>query len=221
MSRDRSHMRDTRQIALAGIARAFPERTATAISRLQEVNEELHRGNQWLNEALGRAWTERPVPPEVRWSLVDRVAAGQYEVDPSGRAEIWDATLDGEWARAVVLHPPARLTCRIPSGEACRLTGFIGMHADVHEHPESGPVQFQLTVDDRLRWTCLLDARHREEDRSWLPFGIDVPARSAGSHEVELETCGIDGEKFRWALWRGLTASQATFSSQKLQPKAG
>jgi hypothetical protein len=170
---------------------------------------------------LGRAWAERPVPPEVLWSLVDRVAAGEYDVDPSGHAEIWDATLGGEFGRAVVLHPPARLTCLIPGGGACRLTGFIGMHPEMHEHSESGPVQFQLTVDDRQRWTCLLDARLREEDRSWLPFAIDVPARATESHEVQLETRGIDGQRFRWALWRGLAASQPTFSSQKLQPKAG
>jgi glycosyltransferase involved in cell wall biosynthesis len=222
MSRDRSHMQDTRRTALAGIARAFPERTAAAISRLQDVNEELHLGNQWLNDALSRLWAEPPLLSDI-WSLSERVASGDSDslTYGQGRAEIWDATLGNEFDRAVLLHPPARLTCRVPTGEACRIAGFVGIHVDVHNHPKSGPVRFQLTVDDRLRWTCVVDAKHREEDRSWLPFALDVPARASGDHEVRLETEGIGGEAFRWALWRGVAVSQPTFSSQKLQPKAG
>ena len=80
---------------------------------------------------------------------------------------------------------------------------------------------FTATVDDRLQWTCVVDPR-REGDRGWLSFVLDVPALTEGEHRVRLETAGVSGHSFRWALWKDLRfVHQANFSSQKLQPQAG
>jgi hypothetical protein len=221
MSRDRAHMTATRSAALSGVARAFPERIASAISCLQEIHQDLHRGNQWLNDALARAWAERPREPEVRSVLVDDLLAGRARIEGPGRAEAWDVEIDGQCEKAIVLHPPARLRFHLPSGEGFRLVGAVALHPDVHVNPRSGACYFDVTIDDRLRWTCLVDPARREEDRHWLPFEIDVPPRSAGGHDVQLETRGIDGDSFRWALWGGVRCVQPAFSIQKLQPKEG
>ena len=183
--------------------------------------EDLHRGNQWLNGALRQAWSERASEPQVLSSLVDDVLESRAQVDGSGRAEVWDVSIDARFERAIVLHPPARLTFRLPSGDGFRLTGVIALHPDVHSHPRSGACQFEVMADDRLRWTCLIDPARREEDRHWLPFEIDVPPHGSGGHEIHLETRGIGGDAFRWALWGGVRCVQPTFSIQKLQPKEG
>ena len=207
MSRDLAHMRSTRVAAIAKLARRYPERTGIAISALQDLHEDLHRGNLWLNEQLGRivdTVTSQAMPPATVASLVNDAASGRRLTDAEAHVAIWDVTINGSLERALVLHPPASVTFTIPTGDAVRVTGGVALHPDLWEHPDSGGCQFQITADDHLRWTGLIDPRSRVDDRRWVDFVLDLPARSSGMHTIQLETSGIGGNDYRWALWRGL-----------------
>lgn len=207
MSRDLSHMRSTRVAALTKLARRYPERAGVAISTLQDLHEDLHRGNQWLNEQLGRiadTVTSQAMSSAAVTSLVQDAAAGRRMTDTESHVAIWDVTINGLLDRALVLHPPAAVTFTVPTGGAMRLTGSVALHPDLWEHPESGGCQFQITADDHVRWIGLIDPCSRADDRRWIDFALDIPARASGVHTIQLETSGIGGNDYRWALWRGL-----------------
>lgn len=220
MSRDRAHMAATRTAALAKLARTWPDRMAQAVSGLQASCEDLHRTNEWLSDAVGRLIAERPAEPVQVLDAVAAVQAGDMSATRADRVGVWDVVVDGEGARAIVLHPPGAVEFEIAVDGAISMTGAVGLHPDVWEHPESGACQFDVTVDDRVRWTCLVDPA-RPADRTWLPFSVEAPATGTGRHRVRLETAGIGGNAFRWALWRAPRCVQASFSSQKLQPHVG
>jgi GT2 family glycosyltransferase len=220
MSRDRVHMAATRTAALAKLARMWPEQLAAAISAVQESCDDLHRTNQWLSDAVGRLLAERPSDPETLLDVIAAVQAGDVSASRPDRIGVWDVTMDGDCQRAVVLHPPGSIEFDVADPSAMTVTGAVALHPDVWEHPESGACQFEVTVDDRVRWTCLVDPA-RAADRGWLPFSIDVPSTASGRHRVRFETSGIGGNSFRWALWRAPRCVQASFSSQKLQPYVG
>lgn len=220
MSRDRTHMAATRTAALAKLARTWPGRLADAISALQESCDDLHRTNQWLSDAVGRLLAERPAERVTVLDMVAAVQAGDMSASRRDRVGVWDVALAGECHRAVVLHPPGSIEFDVPEQSGITVTGAVALHPDVWDHPESGACQFEVTVDDRVRWTCLVDPS-RAADRVWLPFTIEVPSTATGRHRVRLETSGVGGNAFRWALWRAPRCVQASFSSQKLQPYVG
>jgi GT2 family glycosyltransferase len=206
MSRDLEHMRRTRLHALERVARRYPARLAAGLSAVQEAAVDLHAANQWLREqwreVIARLDAERGAD---RWTLLEHLDAARLEHGRSDQLAEWDTTLGGGWARALFLHPPARLTATIPTGRARRLLTAVAIHPDAWEKPNAGPCAFSVTLDQNVSATVVLDPHRREADRRWLDVALDVPASSTGEHQLTVETAALAGSDFGWALFREVT----------------
>lgn len=203
MSRDREHMRATREAALMKLAAHHPERVARALSRHQELNEELHAANDWLKARLaGYDEARAALPPCERFDLVARHAEGQLIAGATDAVAVWEVTLQGVQSPALLLHPPATLAFTVPDYRQGRVRGAVALHPDVWDRPGCGPCRFELTVDGLTTVTRVVDPA-KPGHRAWQPFSLDVPP-SDEPHAIVLRTEGIGSRAHRWALWKAL-----------------
>jgi glycosyltransferase involved in cell wall biosynthesis len=201
MSRDESHMRHTRRLALEKAVRAHPERAAAALSALQDLGHDLHAANRWLQDRLAEY---RPYSSDQRawftYDFVEHVGDGRLSGGAPDAAAAWDVRIGGEASRALLLHPPATLAFVVPDAGAGVLRGAVGLHPDVWGR--TGPTAFEVLLDGYPAFRRVVDPRQTAH-RGWLHFEIDVPA-SPAPHAIALTTEALETRSHQWALWRSL-----------------
>jgi hypothetical protein len=135
--------------------------------------------------------------------LIDHFPQAELKVlGQWGAGSCGEATVGGQLARTILLHPPARLTFSLPTGAEGTLTFGLGMHPEVWRNPECGPCQFLVRVDGALLLDATINVRGDPAAWKWHNVSLPVTALAQGWHTVELETVAGDGAGFRWALWR-------------------
>jgi GT2 family glycosyltransferase len=203
MSRDTEHMRASRIAALERIALAYPARFAAAVSAVQELNTDLHAANVWLKEQWAPVVRRLDAAQGAHvYSLVDHFGDAQRVGGREDQAAVWDVTIDSALARSIYLHPASELRWTVPIAGPGRLVGAVAMHPDVWTNPETGVVDFRISVDGTAGFSAVLDVVKRPADRRWLEFSFEVPAAANGPHEVSLATRALGRDWFCWALIR-------------------
>jgi GT2 family glycosyltransferase len=200
MSRDRAHMRQTRIRAIEKAVRAHPARAAAAMSSLQDLGEELHAANSWLQAALDDyVHFTGDGSPWMTYDFIEQLSSGGVTGAPDAAA-VWDVSLDGAPARALLLHPPATLTFEVPDAGPGVITGAIALHPNVWDL--TGPTAFEIVIDGYPALRRIVDPRQTSH-RRWLHFQLDVP-QSTTAHVISFSTEAVESRAHQWALWRSL-----------------
>ena len=76
------------------------------------------------------------------------------------------------------------------------------MHPDAWKKPECGPCRFLVRVAGAIVCDVTIDVRNDPEAWRWFWFNAPVAASDSGVQQVELETEGVGGLAYRWAVWR-------------------
>jgi glycosyltransferase involved in cell wall biosynthesis len=212
MSRDETHMRNTRRLALEKAVRAHPDRAAAALSALQNLGHDLHAANGWLKERLAeyRPYVEDE-SPWFTYDFVERVGDGRLNRGNPDAAAAWDVRMNGEATRALLLHPPATMTFALPDCSSGVLRGAVGLHPDVWAR--TGPTAFEVFLDGYPVFKRVVDPRNAAH-RRWLQFEIDVPATST-PHSIAFATDALETRAHQWALWRSLRYFRTTERSAR------
>ncbi len=201
MSRDETHMRHTRRLALEKAVKEHPARAAAALSALQDLGHDLHAANSWLQNRLSSfVHYDGGANPWTTFDFVEHAASGCVTEGAADAAAVWDVRLDGVHDRALLLHPPAVLTFDVPDGGAGTMSGSVALHPDVWDR--TGPTAFEVIVNHHTAFRRIVDPRDHAQ-RRWLHFAIDLPATS-GNHQVSLRTEALGTRAHQWALWRSL-----------------
>jgi SAM-dependent methyltransferase len=140
--------------------------------------------------------------PERRWALLDRLDDVTLRQGTPDQLAKWTLTMDGAYASALLLHPPATLDATIPAGAAGRLTTAVAIHPDAWGRPNASACAFSIRADNAIAMTIVIDPHHRESDRRWVEMEVDLPATASGTHELTLETRTLGAPDFAWALFR-------------------
>ncbi len=202
MSRDVTHMRTSRVLALERIASLFPERMARGLSAVQELTADLHAANTWLQTQNAAFADDVRAETEKMWTLLDAVNEVRQCEGSAEQFSLWDVPDGDGVVRCVFLHPPAGLHCLIPTGAAGRVTASVGLHPDVWDKVEGSGCLFSVTVDDAVTGSVVLDPTTRAGDRRWVSLALDVPAASGPSHTLILTT-GVVGTGYSaWGLFK-------------------
>lgn len=202
MSRDVTHMRESRVLALERIASLFPERMARGLSAVQELTADLHAANTWLQTQNAAFADYMRAETEKRWTLLEAVNEVRQCEGSADQFSLWDVPDGDGLVRCVFLHPPAGLQCLIPTGVAGRVTASVGLHPDVWDKVEGSGCLFSVTVDDAVTGSVVLDPTTRAGDRRWVSLALDVPAASGPSHRLVLAT-GVVGTGYSaWGLFK-------------------
>jgi GT2 family glycosyltransferase len=205
MSRDEAHMRHTRRLALERAVRVHPERAAATLTALQDLGQDLHAANEWLQAKLndyvhysgdGSPWTT--------FDFIERREDARITDAAADAAAVWDVRLGDICSRALLLHPPATLTFELPDGGAGIISGAMALHPDVWTR--TGATAFELLIDGYPALRRVVDPR-QPSHRRWLHFEIDV-AQSTTAHVVALKTEALESRAHQWALWRSLRYSR-------------
>lgn len=209
MSKDGLHMSESRLATLCKVARQHPERAGAALHALQQLNQELHQANQWLNrnwsDVLGRAELRDAATPEgqEKYSLIRHFDSVRLVRGKPDQLQVWEATLDGCTTKAICLNAPAEMAVTLPVGQRGQLCTAVCIHPDAWARPGCGGCEFQVKVDGRLAFAVALDPAHIESDRHWHEIRLDVPENKAGHHQLTFETRPLGtGCAYRWAIWR-------------------
>jgi GT2 family glycosyltransferase len=200
MSRDLSHMRRTRLLAIEKAVRAHPARAAAAIASLQDLGHDLHAANEWLQRSLGDyVHFSGDGSPWTIYDFIEQHGAGRL-TGAADAAAVWDVSIAGMPSRALLLHPPATLTFELPDGGAGVIGGAVTLHPDVWNR--TGPTAFEIAVDGSTAFRRVIDPR-QSSHRRWLHFQVDV-AETPAPHVVALSTHAVETRAHQWALWRSL-----------------
>jgi hypothetical protein len=208
MSRDGRHMGETRQAALTKLARSHPDLAGRGLHQLQQSNQDLFQANEWLQAnwekvlSQGGGMASTGAEGGERFSFLKNLARARLRTGREEQKAVWEVTLGGAQSHALLLQPPAEFVFEVPTGARGRFTTAIALHPDVWANPQAGPCEFGVRIDSRAALALAIDPTRLASDRGWHPVTLDVPESAAGRHEVVLETRGIEGNDFRWALWR-------------------
>jgi glycosyltransferase involved in cell wall biosynthesis len=216
MSKDIEHMNTSRIKTLEKIIQTNPELIANALSALQLVNEELHSGNQWLNQRWKELAEQIPQlnkadsrklfllqnEPVEQIPLIDifhkaKVISGNKE-----QAAIWDVELDGKTGKALFLDAPAQLEYNLPATGKCKLVFSLALHPQVWENPESGACKFIVIIDREVALSVTIDPVRNSSQRCWHNYMIDIPQNSLTMRSVVFASQAVGPtQSFRWACW--------------------
>lgn len=212
MSKNGEHMNATRILAFEKIAMSYPAVLARGLNVVQQMNEDLYKANEWLQQSHQVLQRELFViktcggsVPDTGWSVLEHMDAIQLKKGAPDQLAVWNATVEGRVNRALFLQPPARIEIVVPSGARGYVMTAITIHPDAWNEAEAGGCCFHVSVDEKTLWSMTIDPVHSDADRHWCEIRLDIPALSAGDHCIVLETESPDGANdFRWALWRDL-----------------
>lgn len=126
-------------------------------------------------------------------SSMDRGAKDQYAV--------WEVDFRGQNYTSLLLQPPAAIRFSVETGARGRFTASVALHPDVWTKRESMGCIFRVNVDGRAAGVVALDPARFAADRCWHDISLPVPENPNGIHNIVLETEGVGGTDYRWALW--------------------
>ncbi len=152
--------------------------------------------------------------------LIDHLAEAEIVRERHGAVSAGVATIGGHTRRTLFFGAPAIAGWLLPKGEPGLLAFALSTHPDTWTNPESGPCHFVVRLNGDVLVDQTIDPAS-EEDRRWHWFNLPLPAHPKGPahrHALILEVSGVDGEAFRWGLWRNPVAIWTTDPS--LQPDA-
>jgi glycosyltransferase involved in cell wall biosynthesis len=208
MSRDGLHMAETRIATLDKISKIYPGQVAAGVNQLQQLNQDLFLGNQWLKNNSSSSFDRDIESAESgrsrlsNYRLVRHLKEAKRTKGKSDQVALWDANIDGTISRAIFLHPEAEISFTLPTSVRGTFTTAVAIHQDAWDKPNAGGCEFLLKVDGRIGLVISLDPSCRVSDRHWHEIKIDVPASSTG-HQLTLETRPFARAPIcAWALWR-------------------
>lgn len=142
-------------------------------------------------------------PPS--WRLLDHIDEATLLCGEPNQLGVWDASIDDEFTRNVMLHPPAILEATIPFTEAGRLSAKVALHPEAWGQPGAGGCHFTVTVDSLAEASVMLDPHTCPSHRHWIDVSVCVPASDTGTHSLTIETRSVDAPHYGWALFRDVT----------------
>jgi len=210
MSKDNLHMNETRVATFRKIARQHPDTFAEGMNRLQQTAADFYHANQLLRAStLGSFDGVSPERPAAAagaasqtYLFVPQHSTARLIKGKPDQTAIWEATLDGQIARAIYMQPPAELMFRLPTGARGLLITAATIHPDAWDKPEAGGCEFHIRADGRLAYLLAIDPARLASDRHWHEVRFEIPENPAGFHNIHFETKSIGPLPFRWALWR-------------------
>lgn len=146
-----------------------------------------------------------PEPEPPSWRLLDHIDEAALLCGEPNQLGVWDASIDDEFTRNVMLHPPAILEATIPFAEAGRLSAKVALHPEAWGQPGAGGCHFTVTVDSLAEASVMLDPHTYPSHRHWMDISVCVPASDTGTHTLTIETRSVDAPHYGWALFRDVT----------------
>ena len=168
------------------------------IKRLKKEKTEARQELLELAEVLGNTDLE----DLGRFLFIDHFSEGQLVAESPGTSETGQITHGGKTSRTLFLHPPARLSFKVPVNLPGRLSFAVMLHPDAWNKSDCGPCRFIVEADGRRLWEVTVDPSHEPADRRWRRFDVLVPETTAGAHRFTFATEGIGSNAYRWAFWR-------------------
>lgn len=179
-----------------------PERPGVVASQLFECLQERARTTTAAGAGATAARTNAATGAVTTWSVLQHLAELTQHDGKAGQVAHWDVAIGGETSAALLLHPPAAVTIRIPTARAGRISTAVALHPDVWERPGVSTCVFTLAADEVVTAAIALDPHANPGDRRWVEISLDVPASRSGFHQLTLSTQGPHGVTFNWALFR-------------------
>jgi hypothetical protein len=137
--------------------------------------------------------------------LIDHLGEAEVRRERHGSVSAGTTTLDGHTRRTLFFSAPALAGWVLPKGEPGLLALALSTHPDTWENPGTGPCRFVARLNGQPLVDVTLDPRADPGQRRWHWFNLPIPAHPDGvtqRHILVLEVTGVNGEAFRWALWR-------------------
>lgn len=137
------------------------------------------------------------------FSFLDHFSEGKLVAGKPDQTAVWDVTLEGQGARALLLHPPAKLVFELDHGRAGHLCCAVAMHPDVAAKEGIGETIFTVQIDGRTAASALIDHASLKAGNAWREYRLFIPEQPEGKHVVSFETnTRTSNRSFCWALWR-------------------
>lgn len=119
---------------------------------------------------------------------------GDEELVRTGNVKI-----GGVARNTLFVHPPAAISIHLPRSTRSFRT-WVAIDPEAWEM-DTGPCEFRVEADGQTLIRRTIDVVGRKSDRRWHALHVDLQESERPFVDLRLQTRGIDGDSYRWALF--------------------